>query len=221
VPITHKVWETPAGVGARFVLVRHGEPEASARGRCYGSLDVGLSDSGRGQIDVVARCLRQAPLAAVYTSPRRRARESAEIVARSHELSPSVDERLGEIDFGQLEGMSYDEAAEKYPELYRAWMEQPTEVTFPDGESFDMMERRVLSAAADMRSRHRGQVVAIVTHGGVNRVLLRDALGLPKASIFRLDQSYAALSLVDYYEHAPVVRFVNVELDRFDHRPEC
>ncbi|MEE9180372.1 MAG: histidine phosphatase family protein, partial [Vicinamibacteria bacterium] len=111
--------------------------------------------------------------------------------------------------------------AEKYPELYRAWMEQPTEVTFPGGESFDIMERRVLSAAADLRLRHRGLVVAIVTHGGVNRVLLRDALDLPKASIFRLDQSYAALSLVDYYEHAPVVRFVNVELDKFDHRPEC
>ncbi len=80
---------------------------------------------------------------------------------------------------------------------------------------------RVLSAAADLRLRHRGQVVAIVTHGGVNRVLLRDALEMPKASIFRLDQSYAALSLVDYYEHAPVVRFFNVELDKFDHRPEC
>ena len=220
-PITNKVWETPAGVGARFILVRHGEPEASAHGRCYGSLDVGLADSGRRQIDLVAGCLRQAPLAAVYTSPRRRARESAEIVARLHQLSPSVDERLGEIDFGQLEGMSYDVVAEKHPELYRAWMEQPTEVTFPGGESFDMMERRVLSAAADLRLRHRGQVVAIVTHGGVNRVLLRDALGLPKASIFRLDQSYAALSLVDYYQNAPVVRFVNVELDRFDHRPEC
>ncbi len=219
--LARRAWETPSGVSTRFFLVRHGEPEASARGRCYGRLDVGLSASGREQIDLVAHCLRQAPLAEVYTSPRRRARESAEIVARLHELSPSVDERLGEIDFGQLEGMSYDDAAKTYPELYRAWMERPTEVEFPGGESFDIMERRVLSAAADLRLRHRGQVVAIVTHGGVNRVLLREALGMPKTSIFRLDQSYAAISLVDYYEDAPVVRFVNVELDKFDRRPEC
>ncbi len=52
--MTHNLWETPAGVSARFVLVRHGEPEASARGRCYGRLDVGLSESGREQIGVVA-----------------------------------------------------------------------------------------------------------------------------------------------------------------------
>lgn len=219
--LSDRTWQTPPGVNGRFLLVRHGEPVSSAQGRCYGRLDVGLSASGREQIALLARCLRQAPLAAVYTSPRRRARESAEIVARSHELSPAVDERLAEIDFGQLEGMSYDDAAERYPELYRVWMEQPTEVEFPGGESFDIMERRVLSAASELRLRHRGQVVAIVTHGGVNRALLRAALGMPKQSIFRLEQSYAAVSLVDYYPHAPVVRFVNVELNKFVHRTEC
>ena len=219
--MTHNLWETPAGVSARFVLVRHGEPEASARGRCYGRLDVGLSESGREQIGVVARCLGQTPLGFVYTSPRRRARESAEIVARSHQLSPLVDERLAEIDFGQLEGMPYEEAAATYPELYRAWMEQPTEVTFPGGESFDMMEGRVLSAAAELRLRHREQVVAIVAHGGVNRILLRDALQMPKQSIFRLGQSYAAVSLIDYYHDTPLVRFVNLDLAKFVQLAEC
>ncbi len=132
-----------------------------------------------------------------------------------------MDERLAEIDFGQLEGMPYEEAAATYPELYRAWMEQPTEVTFPGGESFDMMEGRVLSAAAELRLRHREQVVAIVAHGGVNRILLRDALQMPKQSIFRLGQSYAAVSLIDYYHDTPLVRFVNLDLAKFVQLAEC
>ena len=212
--MSDSLWEMPEGIDVRFVLVRHGEPDASARGRCYGKLDVGLSDSGRERIDAVARCLGQTPLGAVYTSPRRRARESAEMVARPHRLSPSVDERLAEIDFGQLEGMSYEEADASYPELYRDWMERPTEVTFPGGESFAMMEGRVLAAATELRMRHGEQVVAIVTHGGVNRILLREALQMPRASIFRLDQSYAAVSVIDYFGDTRIVRFINMDLAR-------
>jgi broad specificity phosphatase PhoE len=121
-------------------LVRHGEPAAYAHGRCYGRLDVRLSYRGREQIRLVARSLRQAPLVAVYTSPLRRAQESAAIVSCSHRIPVSVDERLSEINFGRFEGKTYDEVAESHPELYRAWKDRPTEVEFPGGESFDAME---------------------------------------------------------------------------------
>src|SRR5262249_28579904 len=140
-----------AAVTTRLYLVRHGEPDDAWRGRCYGRLDVGLSPSGRAQAERTAAWLGAAPIAAVYASPLRRALESAAPIAAAHGLTPVAVRALREIDFGQLEGLSYDEAAERHPELYRAWMERPTEVSFPGGESYADMRERVQRAVLELR----------------------------------------------------------------------
>ena len=88
-------------------------------------------------------------------------------------------------------------------------MQSPTEVTFPGGESFSVMRERVIEAANEIRAMHENQVAAIVSHGGVNRIILADALNMKPADIFRLDQSYAAISIIDYYDQFPLVRLVN------------
>lgn len=200
----------PRASGAsRLVLVRHGEPEASSRGRCYGRLDVGLSPEGRGQARQAAAALAGLSVAAVYASTRTRALESARLVCEGRGLEPIALEALREIDFGVFEGMRYDEAAERYPEVYRAWMERPTEVSFPGGESFPKMRRRVLAAVAEIRTRHEGETVVVVSHGGTNRVVLADALGLPDERIFRFAQSYACVNVIDYFEQAPLVVLLN------------
>src|SRR5262249_3308500 len=134
----------------RLLLVRHAEPAEEARGRCYGSLDVGLSGRGQDQARDLSRALASLALDAVYASPRRRAVETAAA------LRPglSVDERLRELDFGELEGRTYDETAAARPDFYRRWMETPTEVRFPGGESFADLRARALDAVADLRTRH-------------------------------------------------------------------
>jgi alpha-ribazole phosphatase len=193
----------------RLILVRHGEPEEAARGRCYGKLDVGLAHVGREQVERVASMLASSDLTALYASPRRRSLESARIVGRPHGLEPEVVEALAEIDFGLFEGMAYDEAALTYPDVYRTWMERPTEVVFPGGESFARMRDRVSGALAAIRSAHDRRTVAIVSHGGTNRVALAEALNLASADIFRLDQSFASVNIVDYFGETPVVRLIN------------
>lgn len=198
-------WERPAGVGLRLVLIRHGEPEASAKGRCYGKLDVGLSDLGRSQMERVAVALREATVDAVFASPRRRARESAELLSSDVVLDP----RLSEIHFGELEGLTYERVQEQYPALYEQWMTHPTEVEFPGGESFDAMRLRVLEAISEIRTGHSGQTVAIVSHGGVNRIVLGHALGIAPGNIFHMDQSHAGVSIVDDYDAYSVVRLMN------------
>jgi len=199
--------ERPPGVGLRWVLIRHGEPEASAQGRCYGKLDVGLSDFGRAQLARVSEAFRASTTTvdAVYTSPRRRAREGAEILSREI----VVDRRLSEIDFGELEGLTYEEAAERFPHLYERWMREPTEVTFPGGEGFAEMKARVLEAVAVIRHLHSEQTVAIVAHGGVNRIVLAEALGIEARSIFHMDQSHAGINIVDDFDDYSVVRLMN------------
>jgi alpha-ribazole phosphatase/probable phosphoglycerate mutase len=185
----------------RMILLRHGEPEASARGRCYGELDVGLSDEGRAQ----AASLRIEPVEAVYCSPRRRALETARIV--KPDMDPRIDPALREIDFGRFEGLSYDEAAALDPELYAKWMSSPTEVTFPGGESWPILRDRVRQFAARIRKLH--DKVLIVAHGGPLRALLAEALGLPDAHIFRIDQKFAGLSIIDWFGEIPLVKLVN------------
>ena len=198
----------PEVAATRIVLVRHGEPEARVRGRCYGRLDVGLSARGREQVRRTRRLLSGVPLATVYSSPRRRALESARLLA-GRLARVAVDERLREIDFGIFEGLTYDQIAERFPEEYEEWMNRPTDVAFPGGETFAAMAARVRDAFDDLRRTHTGQVIVVVSHGGVNRIALATALDLDLGRIFRLEQAYACVNVVDYFAHAPVVRLVN------------
>jgi alpha-ribazole phosphatase len=199
----------PPGVTVRVIIVRHGEPVEWAHGKCYGKLDVSLSARGGEQVEQAASWLASWPLAAVYTSPRRRAKESATIIAARHALDVRVEEGFCEIDFGEFEGLTYDEVAARYPQEYRAWMERPTEVTFPGGESFASMRERVVMTAEQVRRAHVGEAVAVVTHGGVGRIILTEALRMSPSDIFRLGQSYAGVSVIDYYGETPLVRLVN------------
>lgn len=201
-------WSLPPET-TRLVLVRHGEPTEESRGRCYGRLDVGLSARGLEQAKRTAAWLAEAPLAAIYASPRARAVESARPIAAARRLEVEVREAFREIDFGALEGLTYDEAAARHPEFYQAWMTRPTTVTFPGGESYTLLRRRVLDEATALRARHAGCAFAIVAHGGVVRALLADALGLPDEHIFRLAQDFAAVSVIDHLPGSAVVRLSN------------
>jgi alpha-ribazole phosphatase len=190
-----------------IVLVRHAEPEESARGLCYGTLDVGLSDTGRAHARRLASSLGTTHYDAVYSSPRQRARETAAPLAAARGLALVVEDELREIDFGELEGRSYDEIAETQPELYRRWMETPTAVRFPGGESYADLRVRALRALD--RIRHAHECAVVVTHGGVIRAGLADWLSMPDDAIFRLDQSYCGVTVVEWLGDTPIVRLMN------------
>ena len=195
---------------SRLILVRHSEPQEDARGRCYGSLDIGLSASGREHARALAARLARLAYEAVYTSPRLRARETAEPVAAVHSLDLVADDRLRELDFGALEGRTYDEIAESEPELYRAWMSTPTQVRFPGGESFADLKERAIDALDRIRQAH--ETAVIVTHGGVLRAGVATWLSMPDEAIFRLDQRYGGVTIVDWVEGVPLIRLLNGNL---------
>lgn len=190
-------------------LLRHPEPEASARGRCYGSLDVTLSLDGIRQARSVANALANEPFAAIYTSPRRRCCQAAEILAVGRHCRMETVPELRELDFGEFEGRSYDEIAAMCPDVYQQWMERPTETQFPGGESFREMHTRVIVATRELRSRHTGQSIALVTHGGVIRTILADALRMEAAHIFRIGQRYGAINIIRYFGETAIIELLN------------
>jgi len=188
---------------SRLVLVRHAEPTPDVRWRCYGTLDVELSERGREQAAALAATLRDEPIDLVVSSPRLRAVQTAAALGRPVE----VDDWLCELDFGDFEGRTYDELEREEPELFERWMAAPTTVRFPNGESYPDLLGRATAALADIRARAENAVV--VTHGGVIRSGLAAWLELPDHAIFRLDQRHCGVTVVEWLGDEPVVRMLN------------
>ncbi|MEO6589773.1 MAG: alpha-ribazole phosphatase [Pyrinomonadaceae bacterium] len=199
----------PQGVTKRLILVRHGEPSAEAKGVCYGKFDVGLSERGKRQIEKTDEYLQNFKVSSVYASPRARAIESAKLIAGKCGLSFQICESFCEIDFGDFEKRSYREIEEKFPDIFAKWMKTPTEVEFPNGESFAQMQARVLDGLNGILQKHTGETTAIVSHGGVNRIILAHFLQIKNADIFRLGQDYACVNIIDFYEDFPLIKILN------------
>lgn len=198
--------DLPPGTTHRILLLRHGRPHDDARGRCYGKLDVGLSDAGRQEIRTLRAATGGALPSVVVSSPRVRARESAELLVGASVDHFEEDSGIAEFDFGDFEGLSYCDVEARFPDVFKQWMADPTEVQFPGGESHREMQARVMASAARIRTRWRGVPVLVSTHGGVIRTWVAAVLGMPRAHLFRLDVAHASLTCVDFYEDSPVVR---------------
>ncbi|MBI5198484.1 MAG: histidine phosphatase family protein [Nitrospirae bacterium] len=148
-------------------------------------------------------------LDAVYCSDLRRAVKSAEIIAKAFGLIPETMEELRERNFGEWEGMSFDEIKEKYPEDFNAWVKNPLMFRPTGGESTLEVKERSIKALDRIIDNHSGGDIAIVAHGGVNRVILCQLLGVPLENIFRIEQDYAAINIIEFHSSYPVIKTIN------------
>jgi broad specificity phosphatase PhoE len=159
-----------------IVLVRHGETDWNRERRYQGHADTPLNDDGRRQALALADALRGEGLGIVYTSPLRRASETARIVAGELGLEAHALEALREIDVGDWQGLTVDEVQARYPEqLHDAWHSG-----WPNGETHAELDARVLPALLDLGHRHAGDHVLGVTHAGPIRSALAAAAGLSR-----------------------------------------
>ncbi len=177
-------------------LLRHGDVALGER-RFIGHLDMPLSPLGERQSVVQASRLRATPLAAVFTSDLARARRTAEIVAAPHGLRPGVIRALREMDMGRWDGLSAAEIAGREPTAFAEWMARIGEFPFPEGESVRDLAERAWPVFEALVTSHAGRSVAVVAHGGTNRVVLCRALGLPLGRLLTFGQDYAALSVLE------------------------
>ncbi|OGL19562.1 MAG: hypothetical protein A3F92_03665 [Candidatus Rokubacteria bacterium RIFCSPLOWO2_12_FULL_71_22] len=190
-------------MGARRTLIyllRHGAVVGAETRRFIGHLDVPLSTRGERQSAVQAARLRAAALAAVFTSDLVRARRTGEIVGAPHGLTPVVVPALREMAMGRWDGLTAEEIRAREPEAFVAWMSSVGEFPFPGGESVPDLAARAWPAFEAIVAAHAGQAVAIVAHGGTNRLLLCRALGLEPGRLLALGQDYGALSVLEHDE---------------------
>lgn len=147
-----------------ILLARHGETDWNRDNRFQGHADPPLNETGRAQAAELAAALADEPLAAVYSSPLRRAFETAEIVAAPHGLEPVLLDALREVDVGSWQGLTRAEIEERFPEQFARWLHY--EEGWEDGETYEEMGRRVIAGLFGLAAAHEGERILVVTHGG-------------------------------------------------------
>ena len=162
----------------RLLLIRHGESTGNADGRIQGRLDLGLSELGQRQRELLAERLLDFSIDALYSSPLRRARETAEGAAERLGLDIVERPALMERDVGDATGLTGAEVRERFPDFVEASKEGRLHKVVPGWESDDDIIRRVESALDEIVGAHAGKTVAAVTHGGVIGTFCRRALGM-------------------------------------------
>jgi probable phosphoglycerate mutase len=197
-------WSPPGSVQTTVILVRHGVTAHTTSKRFSGGLggdNPGLSDEGRDQIRAVADWI--APLAeaidVVITSPVRRTRESAEILAER--LGHALEEEPGfaEMEFGAWDGLTFAEVAEQHQGDLEAWMGS-VEHAPPGGETFRDVEKRVLEGLDRLLEAHRGKVVVVVSHVTPIKTLVAHTVNAPLEAVFRMELSPASVTVLAFYE---------------------
>jgi alpha-ribazole phosphatase/probable phosphoglycerate mutase len=154
----------------------------------------------------LAQALRGTRLAAVYSSPLARARETAALLRDGRNGAAILVADLREIDFGDVDGLGFDELP---TELQSTLLHKPTRVRFPGGESYEDLQKRVCAALGEIVAAHADEVVAVISHAGAIRAALATWLHMADEAVFRLDQRHASVNVVDWTDGVPLVRLVN------------
>lgn len=186
----------PGDRETRVVLVRHGETEWNRVERFRGRTDIELNETGRRQARAAAQRLSGWQIGAIYSSPLKRALQTAQPIAEACGLGVAVLEGIADVDYGAWAGLSAEEARVQYPQAYETWVHAPLLARFAQGESLRQVQARSWSALEEISSAHEGETILLVSHVVVNRVLICSALGLVEDAFWRIGQDNAAINLL-------------------------
>jgi alpha-ribazole phosphatase len=182
----------------RIYLVRHGQVEGFEKKRYNGQADVRLTPLGFQQFEALGDKLRDKPVAAVYSSDLSRCLEGARLLASPHGLQPVALPALRELHIGHWQGRTWEEIRRSHPAEWQGRLADIVNFRVRGGENLLDVLNRVRPVVRKLLDRHPGREIIVVGHGGVNRILLLDLLGAPLSSMFRLEQDFGCLNVIDY-----------------------
>lgn len=194
----------------RVYLMRHGQVANHHELRYNGHFDVDITDLGVVQMERLGEALHKEPVKAVYSSDLQRTIKGAAIIGKRLGAPCVKVGALKELHLGRWEGLTRDEAVKRYPEEAGFSFRDLGKGKVKGGESLLDLRERVMPALADIVERHADETLCVVAHGGVNRVILSDAMGLPLENFFRIEQDYGCLNIIDYFKDGTkVVKLLN------------
>ncbi len=175
-------------------LIRHGQTSFNRDGLGLGRMDPPLTDLGRLQAAALARRLGGVPLTRILSSPLQRARETATTVAGERAVAVETHAELTEMDAGETDGLPLAELRERFPDFLREWLaDDPTNVRMPGGESLREVAARLAPLVEELRQ-PSDEVVAVVAHNFVLKVMICELLGVEIARFRGLSVDLASLS---------------------------
>ena len=200
-------WTGATDTPLTIYLVRHGETEMSAAGLYAGRSDPPLTERGVAQADKVAEVFRTlndtgSPIDAVIASPLRRAQSTARAIAEATRLAVHTEELLTELDFGQWDGLTFDQARQRDGDFHAEWLHN-TKIPTPGGESVSDVDRRVHKALAKAQKTwmgpHGGKTIVWVSHVTPIKAAVRRSIGAPISAINRLYVELASISRIELH----------------------
>ncbi len=190
-------------------MVRHGETELNSALRYWGRTDVALSDIGLIQAERLRERLNPQKIDVIYSSDLKRALVTAQIIVFEHNLKVTACPELREIDFGQLEGLTFDEINRLYPEVARMWMERDPGLVYPGGESLAELDKRVLQFRNRLQGHNEEKTILVVGHSGVLCALLCQLMGMEPRQRWQIRFDLASLTIVETYRQGAILTLLN------------
>lgn len=191
-------------------LMRHGEVVNGGERRYNGHIDIDITQNGVDQMHRLAGIVAEKKVSAVYSSDLIRSIKGAEIIANRIGIPFTSLRELRERSVGAWEGLTVAEIKERFPAEYSLWRNDLLNYRPPGGEGLLDMRERILPSYRKLVAAHPDQEIAMLLHGGVNRIILADALGMPPLNLFRIEQNYGALNIIDYYDdNRAVIKLLN------------
>lgn len=194
----------------RIYLIRHGQVAGFDEPRYNGQADVALTGYGVEQYHRIKERLADAKIFACYTSDLTRCTTGAGIICPAFGIEPTPRRELRELNIGVWEGMTWQEIKTAWPDGWQARLSDLVNYRVPQGENLLDLQARVMPVVNEIVARHVGEEVLVVAHGGVNRIVLLNAIGAPLTGLFSIEQNFGCLNIIDYYADGPAtVKLLN------------
>jgi len=190
-----------------ILLIRHGENDTMQKHLASRLPDVHLNEKGRAQALRLASFLADRQINAIYSSPLERAQETAQPLSTLKKIPIQMHEGLSEVDFGSWQGQSYKKLYKK--KIWKLVIESPAEVVFPDGESYQDAQKRVVSTIEDILRKHdKKDTIACFTHADVIRLLVIHYLGMLLDNLQRLQMGTATITELNVSDQKIIITMI-------------
>ncbi len=172
-----------------LLVIRHAETDMA--GTFCGHSNPAVNARGFEQIEQLLEALKDNSIDAIYTSDLQRSVSTAEVLAMRFDLKPIQTPTLREVSFGEWEGVSWDNIEARDPVFARRWVEEFPALCAPGGESFESFRTRVIAITQELRSLPLRRI-AVVTHAGVMRVILKELCGVSEQETWAITKPYCS-----------------------------
>ena len=188
----------------KLILARHGETVWNVEKIYRGRKDVNLDEVGIKQAELLGNYLSNWELTTIYSSPLRRAIETANIIARYQKIGVHVADGLIDINYGEWQALPEQEVKRLYPTLHNDWHNNPHRVRMPGGESLEDVRKRAIEVVNDVLSKYQGSVV-LISHRVVIKVLICSLLGLDNSHFWNVKQDVGGITIFNYVDERLVL----------------